>query len=194
MILGFSTIRRWIIPMNYLYTAVSNAADFLNKNLNRGHFMKNEITNLDIPTPDDKTDTEPYLFQGFSIPTYMMAGLFYYLHHGRRPGDFLMAVLKNDLEKAVAYADDHNLRNLPAYVGYMYNEMPAKSWGSPKKVKAWIMNHGMIGVEADAKAAEDEINHYDERRTLSDGSIKNTLTGEVTQPEPPHITEYGENK
>jgi hypothetical protein len=37
-------------------------------------------------------------------------------------------------------ADTSNLYNLPAYVIYLYNEMPAACWGSPEKVKAWLEN------------------------------------------------------
>jgi hypothetical protein len=75
-------------------------------------------------------------------------------------------------------------------MGFMYNEMQGIEWGSPAKVKAWCKLGGLEGQQA----AEDKINHYDERRPVLYGSIKNTLTGEVTHSPPPHITKYGENK
>lgn len=132
--------------------------------------------------PFDLTAGKPYQFRGFEMPTYMMPGLHRYLEYGVIPGHFLAAILKNDLSEAVSHADDFNLRNLPAYVGFMYNEMPISSWGSPARVKAWAKSGGNEG----------RINHGNETRKLSDGSIKNTLTGEVIYPEPPFKSEYGE--
>jgi len=79
-----------------------------------------------------------YRFREFVIPDYMMEGLELYIEHGVEPGHFLSAVIKNDLADAVGRADDHNLRNLPAYVGYLYNEAPATCWGSAEKMKAWV--------------------------------------------------------
>lgn len=46
-------------------------------------------------------------------------------------------MLENDLKSAVAHADDENLQNLPAYVGYLYNEAPGDCWGSKEKVAAY---------------------------------------------------------
>lgn len=79
-----------------------------------------------------------YRFQGFFIPDHMMGGLERYINHGVEPGDFLTAVIENDLAEAVGRADAENMHNLPAYVGYLYNEAPSQCWGSPEKMKAWI--------------------------------------------------------
>lgn len=79
-----------------------------------------------------------YQFRDFEIPEYMMAGLLRYIEHGIPPGSFLEAVLENDLKAAVGRADDINMRNIPAYIGYLYNEAPRGCWGSPKIVEAWI--------------------------------------------------------
>ena len=140
--------------------------------------------------PFDLTAGQPYQFRNFQIPIYMNAGLDRYIKTGLRPGDFLVAILSNDFIEAVGRADGDNLENLPAYVGFMFNEMQSIAWGSPKKFKAWCKLGGLEGQQA----AEDKVNHYDETRPLADGSIKNTLTGEVTQPEPPHISKQGDNR
>ena len=79
-----------------------------------------------------------YKFREFEIPEYMMGGLERYINHGIAPGGFLTAVLENDLKEAVSRADDINMINIPAYVGYLYNEAPSGCYGSPEKVKAWI--------------------------------------------------------
>ena len=78
-----------------------------------------------------------YSNNGFYIPTRMMPGIERYITSGIKPGDFLTAVIDNDLREACGRADDENLRNLPAYVYYFYNEAPALCWGSPERRKAW---------------------------------------------------------
>ncbi len=81
-----------------------------------------------------------YTFRGFSIPTYILNALQRYIENGDPPGDFLSAVICNDLTEAVARADDHNVLNLPAYVAYLYNEAPSECWGSKENMQAWIVN------------------------------------------------------
>jgi hypothetical protein len=75
-----------------------------------------------------------YQFRQFAIPEHMMTG---YIERGVPVGDFLTAVLENNLSEACGRADDDNLENLPAYVAYLYNEAPSPCHGSPEKVRAW---------------------------------------------------------
>ena len=91
-----------------------------------------------------------YTFRDYYISEHMMAALLRYINNGIRPGSFLTAVLENDLSNAVACADDNNLPNLLAFVGYLYNEAPGLCWGSPATVKAWIAKGG---AEQKAEAA-----------------------------------------
>lgn len=62
-----------------------------------------------------------------------------YIKDRKPPGDFLTAVICNDLKEAVARADDENQNNLPAYVGYFYNEAPSACWGSRAAFKNWLI-------------------------------------------------------
>lgn len=78
-----------------------------------------------------------YRFRGLSIPDYMMDGLTRWIEDAVWPGHFLTAVLQNDLSEAVNHADGENLKNLAAYVGYLYNVAPSACWGSEKKMRAW---------------------------------------------------------
>lgn len=78
-----------------------------------------------------------YKFREWYIPDRMMGGLERWIVHGTPPGDFLTAVLNNDLREAIGRADDENMRNLPAFVAYLYNEAPGQCWGSPEKVELW---------------------------------------------------------
>ena len=81
-----------------------------------------------------------YQFRQFSIPDRMMPHLLRYIERHEPVGDFLTAVLENNLREACARADDENQANLPAYLGYLHNEAPGKCWGSPEKVRAWLEN------------------------------------------------------
>lgn len=81
---------------------------------------------------------EEYTFRGFTIPDYMMDGLKLYIENRIPPGHFLSAVISNDLAEAVSRADDTNIRNIPAYLGYLYNEAPSGCWGSKEKMNAWL--------------------------------------------------------
>ena len=100
-----------------------------------------------VPTNDEKT-VKPasetvsvdlgYTFKQFYIPERMMAGITRYIEQGIKPGNFLSAIIQNDLNEAVSRADDDNLMNLPAYVGYFYNEAPSGCYGSPEIMDAWL--------------------------------------------------------
>jgi len=80
-----------------------------------------------------------YHFRGFTIEQYMVDKLLAYIDHGEHVGHFLTAVLENNLKEAVGHADDENLRNLPAYVGYLYNVADSRCFGSHAKVRQWYM-------------------------------------------------------
>lgn len=88
-----------------------------------------------------------YEFKEFYIPDYMVGAIDRYIKLGVHPGDFLFAVVTNNLKEAVIAADDINLKNIPAYVSYFYNEAPSQCWGSAQKVNAWMKN-----LENDARA------------------------------------------
>lgn len=80
----------------------------------------------------------PYTFMEFAVPERMMQPLHDYCTFGYLPGQFLQAVISNDLAEACGRADWENLRNLPAFVAYLYNEAPAPCWGSKEKMDAWV--------------------------------------------------------
>lgn len=54
-------------------------------------------------------------------------------------GDFLTAVMANDLMAAIGRADDDNRQVLWNICGYVYNELPSQCHGSPAIVEAWLM-------------------------------------------------------
>lgn len=71
-----------------------------------------------------------------------------YVVDGRPVGDFLGAVIENNLKMAYAYADDENTKLMHAWVTFFWNEVPGVCWGSPEKRISWIKNGGAKGIEA----------------------------------------------
>lgn len=82
-----------------------------------------------------------YTCRGIAVPDSTMAALTRYVEHGVPTGDFLHAVLTNNLFVAVGRVDGPNLHALHAIVAWVYNEAPGACHGSAEKVAAWIENH-----------------------------------------------------
>ena len=72
------------------------------------------------------------------VPPHMWGGIERYYLRGIAPGDFLYAVLCNDLMGAYGRADDINSANMRNWVMFLYNFTPSGSSGSPENVKAWL--------------------------------------------------------
>lgn len=72
------------------------------------------------------------------IPPHMMDALRRYTEQHHPVGDFLQAVIGNDLAEACARADDTNIEIIPVYVAWFYSQAPAPYWGSRAKYTAWI--------------------------------------------------------
>ena len=60
-----------------------------------------------------------------------------YAQDGVPTGDFLRAVLANDLTTAALSADEDNLAAMGEIAAYCYYSLPFSSMGSYKKVDAW---------------------------------------------------------
>jgi hypothetical protein len=75
------------------------------------------------------------------VPKELIESLDRYAEHGIPTGDFLKAVLANDLYQAVLRADPENEKRLRDIVVHVVHAMPAECWGSWEKVGAWIEKH-----------------------------------------------------
>jgi hypothetical protein len=84
-----------------------------------------------------------FIFQGQRIPERMCGDIERYIRQGIEPGDFLRAVICNDLTEACGRADNENIRLLHVYVAYFYNEAPSGCWGSEQRYVAWIKRHAI---------------------------------------------------
>lgn len=82
--------------------------------------------------------SNPYVVNGKVMPNHLRESLDRYARYGIPTGDFLKAVLSNDLMEACGRADVDNAELLPVIVSYIYNALPGTCWGSRDKVKAHI--------------------------------------------------------
>jgi len=71
------------------------------------------------------------------IPESTMESLERWIALGIPTGDFLLAVLSNDLKKACGRADEENRMALFEIVGWLYNYAPIGCWGSAENVEKW---------------------------------------------------------
>lgn len=85
-------------------------------------------------------------FQTYHIPPRMMGGIDRYVEQGIIPGEFLQAIICNDLRESVYKADEENMANLPAYVSYFYTHCPANCWGSRERMLEWHNKGGTMGI------------------------------------------------
>ena len=84
-----------------------------------------------------KAMLRPLNWADYDIPHHTQDALNRYYEDGLMPGGFLTAVLCNDLFRAVATADSWNIHHIKDICMFVYNEMPAKAWGSAERMRAW---------------------------------------------------------
>ncbi len=83
----------------------------------------------------EQTDVISVLRQ---IPAYMHYGVVSYVEDGAPVGDFLEAIISNNLVSSFAAADGDNVLCIRAYADLLYNHFPSGSWGSRDAYKEWI--------------------------------------------------------
>lgn len=71
-------------------------------------------------------------------PTGVVESLRLYVEEHVPPGDFLYAVLTNDLRESFGRADENNQAAMFEIVAYCWNKIPVQCWGSPERVKEWL--------------------------------------------------------
>lgn len=71
-------------------------------------------------------------------PAHTRAGIERYIFDGICPGDFLCAVLQNDLFRAMQHADAENIVSLHHIVALLYNYAPTESHGSTEAFERWL--------------------------------------------------------
>lgn len=72
------------------------------------------------------------------IPVHMQETIKRYVIDKVRPGDFLSAIIMNDLRGAIGHADSENLPLIKLYVQWFYNRAPAVCAGSKEAMNNWL--------------------------------------------------------
>jgi hypothetical protein len=72
-----------------------------------------------------------------NLPERLQPGMRRYVEDGGDVGNFLTAVLSNDLRNTLRHADATNLKLLTEIVGWLHWEVPDSCWGSVEAVKTW---------------------------------------------------------
>jgi hypothetical protein len=81
------------------------------------------------------------------VPVHMREGVALYVERGIPQGDFLSALISNDLKLCCAYADVTNRTAIWDIVSFFYAYAPAGCWGSKARMEEWIANKGLEGQQ-----------------------------------------------
>lgn len=91
------------------------------------------------------------------LPDNMQEPARAYYEYGRRPGDFLYAVLENDLVEAFRKADHENIEAMRDWATWLYSDIPRLAWGDRARVETWILKGGRQGIDGLIKEKENEV-------------------------------------
>lgn len=72
------------------------------------------------------------------LPEHIRGGVQRYIEDGILPGDFLKAVICNDLRESFARADEINMLRMFDIISFFYYEAPRGCWGAEEKMLDWI--------------------------------------------------------
>ena len=79
------------------------------------------------------------------VPPHLREGLQRYILTGGLVGQYLTALLDNDLREVVARGDDESLAGLRGTVQFLHNFCPGRCWGSPAIRQEWQAKGGING-------------------------------------------------
>jgi hypothetical protein len=74
----------------------------------------------------------------YNIPENTEANIRRYVNYRIDPGDFLKAVLTNDLFEAYNRADEDNIVAMFFIVRFIFNQVPRCCWGEKETVRDWM--------------------------------------------------------
>jgi hypothetical protein len=101
-----------------------------------------------------RTGGTPFYRDALWIPPAIKAAIDEHVLNGRTPGNFVQAVLENDLAAAVLKADQTNYLMLGAIVGYCFNTLPYSCWGTKQAVEYWQKHGGWNGINPNNQRTE----------------------------------------
>ena len=121
--------------------SMRKAKAYLDKKERQKEVGKNRITKLIFLAASVLLDKLFFIEGGTCkmIPKHTLGGIKRYVENRIPPGGFLTAVLENNLRKSFGQADKENREALFEIVCHCYKELPYNCWGSPEKVKNWLL-------------------------------------------------------
>jgi len=72
------------------------------------------------------------------LPERLRTGTQLYIEKGVPPGDFLTAVIQNNLVETFVRADNDMAKKIYEIITWFYWEVPSACWGSETKMNKWI--------------------------------------------------------
>lgn len=75
---------------------------------------------------------------GAKLPDETIAALELYRTKGLPPGEFLQAILSNDLKRAVSEGLSDERETIAQVVAWAHGNLPTQAWGSEGAVEEWI--------------------------------------------------------
>lgn len=100
------------------------------------------MTDASVQQPPDTGQRAAYylsLLAGKGFPVYVVEELAMFIAHGYPVGDFVRAVLENDLAGAVNKADQESAACLVRLIGWLNDYAPHSCWGSEARVAVWMV-------------------------------------------------------
>ncbi len=76
-------------------------------------------------------------FKDYQFPAVMKGAIERYILYGMFPGDFLAAIIENDLKGAVANSDSRNINFIQDLVKFFFNETSSECWGRKNAMNEW---------------------------------------------------------
>lgn len=73
----------------------------------------------------------------YTIPNDLLNELIAYGKQGKKPGQFVSAVISNQLMQAFARADEETQKAMPQIVKFICNQMPIGCYGSVNNFQEW---------------------------------------------------------
>lgn len=101
-----------------------------------GHMEMIDVPMKEITVHSSEQDICASL-EAARLPEHMWMPVARWIKYGAIPGNFLKALLKNDLCDTINRADSDNLRCMYVWVKWIQNAAPSGCYGSVEKFDAW---------------------------------------------------------
>jgi len=100
--------------------------------------------------PGDNSEPDASIIN--NIEPRILESIEAYIQQGRPLGDFLQAVIANNLMEALGRADLNNRRHCFEICQIFYNYAPSSCHGDKERYRNWVTRGGIEGISAEISA------------------------------------------